>query len=233
MKKYLALLLIALMAASVVSAAGVVTAKNDKQKPIPEFYKMPIGGKQSWSGNELNLQATEFVTDDTNPPQHTVSAVGNTATITVAAAADQYAWGLAIVGVQFKLQGVNANNWETVKARPVAVTFSYDYDISVDGYRQDQWPYWSAMTTVADSTSYHRVTLDGDQTGTVAQTYTTDNLGEPLTISSFVPNGDTGDYSGYIDVGVGITLPRGLDYQWAPQQAAGTAVVNSISIEYL
>jgi len=233
MKKYLVLLLIAVMVLSVASTATVVTAK----KPAPpDYYNIAYGKNQNWNKNQFNFHLTEFkYSSDTLPADHSESAAGNKATVAVTADPGDSGFPIAVVGVQYALTGIDSSNWGTAKGRAVAITVKLEYDIAVSGVNDG---FFSTLSFASgapgdDGTSIGEVIGQGTQTGTITKTYTTTYVdGEglvPLTVAALAPNGDSGDYTGLIIFGVQSWVWN----QAVTQQASASMVLYSISLEYL
>jgi hypothetical protein len=131
MKKYFALFLIALMAAAVVSAAGVVTTKPVAAAPDPAPYvidvgpDVPAGTTYSWKSNEMNFHYTAIA-----PGAPIVAkSKGSTTSVTLNTQPGQYAHGGAGVGVALE----KTSMWEEMKHRPVEVKITTKTDVTIKG----------------------------------------------------------------------------------------------------
>ncbi len=232
MKRYLALLLIAIVAASVISAAGVVTAK----KPVPPpSTNIPYGVSQKWSKNDFNYHYTEFKSSQLGvPAAHSETSVGNTATVEINADAGEDGINYASVGVAYTLTGIT--NWDDVKDKPVAITVRLKYDLAASG--SSGW----LLPTAADVGGYPApgvalasVEVQGTQSDTITQTLTTTRSPDgsttiPLTVTQLVPDGASGDYSGQIwFAAVNGVMPDDT----MTQHTYASITVSSISLEYL
>jgi len=133
MKRYFAVFLIALMAVSVLSAAGVVTTKPvAAADPAPYLIDVnaPAGTTYSWTQKMMNFHY------NTNDPLNLIvsKSKGNTASVTLKTQPGQYAQGQADVGVALQPGvPVGTRPWELAKDRLVSVKVTTKTDLSLKG----------------------------------------------------------------------------------------------------
>ncbi len=144
--RYLALFLIAVMATTVVSAAGVLTAPKAAAVDQTDQY-LPItytpGAKYTYLPTQFNFHATVFV-PGYGPSQHLEVSRGGTATAMVRAEAWQNGVNLAAAGMQWQITNLAGNEDKPVKAT-LTVTYTLAArgdsrsaaDFIVDSYWQD------------------------------------------------------------------------------------------------
>jgi hypothetical protein len=219
MKKCLSLLLVAITAVSVLSAAGVVTATKTDAKPVPSLrYAIPYGVNQKWVGSQCNWHFT-FV-DEITTAKHFESSVGNTAFLAINAAPGETGWGSAGVGVKYTLTGITS--WADVKDRPIALTVKMTYVLAAKGNSLA----WIGIHPVVGA-PFDSVNGKGLVMKTVTKTFSASN-GYPLTVSDLAPAGSVGNYDGWFSVGVQCGHPSGTG-----QQAFASVMIQSLSIQYL
>lgn len=133
MKKYLGLLLIAVMAVSVLSAAGVVTTKQvAAADPAPYVINVnaPIGTTYHWKSHQMNFHYNII-----DPLKLIVSkSKGSTASVTLNTQPGQITRGQAGVGVALQPNvGLDTRAWAGAKDRQVIVKVTTKTDITIKG----------------------------------------------------------------------------------------------------
>jgi hypothetical protein len=133
MKRYLGLLLIAVLAVSVLSAAGVVTTKQvAAADPAPYVINVnaPIGKTYSWKSHEMNFHYNMI-----DPLKLIVSkSKGSTASVTLNTQPGQITRGQAGVGVALQPNvGLDTRAWAGAKDRQVIVKVTTKTDITIKG----------------------------------------------------------------------------------------------------
>jgi hypothetical protein len=227
MKKYLAILLIALMAVSVVSAAGVVAAKKAAATPTAkEAITVPyeVGKTYTWTPKQFNYHYTTKIigTPGKMPPKVQAWSQGGTASesvqiIKTAIPYSGIAQAGASVGVVVTI--TPPSGYTFTGNEPVTVTYNGKYTISALGP--------NAYSSVFDETWQHFLhSVKGDNSGTAVAdsgTFGTPDVRELYRFGS--PDQATGNYV--------LTLYMGIwsDVQQV-SQASATVDVSSIVIQF-
>jgi hypothetical protein len=135
-KKYLSMLIIAIMAVSVLSAAGVITT----QKAVGLRVPTPIV-IQYQPGAKFNYAPTQFNGDWAGPQvgpgiKHFEAATGGAAYSSIRTNQMQTGASIAQVGMYWQLtlpSGAPYNDWNYVKTLPCKVTVTVSYHIVAKG----------------------------------------------------------------------------------------------------
>ncbi len=122
MKRHLAFILIAVMAVSALSTAGMVTT----QKAAAQMTATPItvayqeGAVYTFTPKQYNIHEAFFVPFATSQgtPRHTEAATGGAMYTSIRTTATQCGTSAARVGTYWKLTG----DWDAIKQRPCKVT---------------------------------------------------------------------------------------------------------------
>jgi hypothetical protein len=136
-KKYLSIILIAIVAVSALSAAGVLTTQKAAAGipgPTPIIIQYQPGAKFSYSPKQFN--------DDWAGPQvspgtkHFEGATGGAAYSSVSASPTSFGASIAQVGMFWQLKlpsGAPYNDWNYVQTLPCKVTVKVSYHIAAKG----------------------------------------------------------------------------------------------------
>ncbi|MGZ4936677.1 MAG: hypothetical protein ACXV4C_09050 [Halobacteriota archaeon] len=227
MKRYIALSLVVLMALSAISTIGVVTttkaeaAKKPAPTPPPTYYTIVYGTNQQWTAQQLNFHVVYV--DPTTTAQHTETSTGNTAAVTLSAQAAEAGENEASVGVQWLLTGIN--DWTAVQGQHVAVTVTMQYTLKVSNNKYQN----GTAAGVTGPTAVNLIMYNGNVQQRVTQTFTQNEMGDPLTIADLTPNGAAGDYRGSF----AVAAWNGILSNPSPSQASASVTVSSVSLQYL
>lgn len=135
MKKYLSLLLIAIMAVSVLSAAGVVTTKKaEAVKPpvAPIVVDYQPGTKYTYTKQDFNTKIAGFYTYAGTKIKHSEKAGNGVASSSITTKSGQAGLSHAKAGITWQLN-LAGQDWDVVKAKPCRVTMTVSYDIAANG----------------------------------------------------------------------------------------------------
>ncbi len=133
MKRHLAFILIAVMAVSALSTAGMVTT----QKAAAQMTATPItvayqeGAVYTFTPKQYNIHEAFFVPFATSQgtPRHTEAATGGAMYTSIRTTATQCGTSAARVGTYWKLTG----DWDAIKQRPCKVTVNCNAVLSAKG----------------------------------------------------------------------------------------------------
>jgi hypothetical protein len=221
MKKYVTLFLIALMAVSVVSAAGVVTAKKADAAPTKTIV-VPYA-----TGTTYTITPKQFNEHDTyitslyktnKPPSIQLSSKWSaaSASITISKLVAS-AYIDADAGAYVGVAGAAAND-------QITVTTKVNYTMSVSGGDEPYYNHaWVVVSVGLPTWDVYEIYSPDAQSGTLTYVWTG-------SVSDFFYNYDvtTGVYSGSIDVDVGCQVVA----ETIPGQASATAEFSSIVIQF-
>jgi hypothetical protein len=159
-KKYLALFLIAIMAVSVLSAAGVVTAQNAaaQSMPVKKVAVAPIptgplyspGATYIYTPNQFNWFVEEWLSINSAPVSNIISggsAFASTNTTTAVQAGSYSRAGVGMWWPQLSLPSTGQySTWAAVKNMPCTVIVTAYYVIQARGnqnaYADAYWGPW-------------------------------------------------------------------------------------------
>lgn len=135
MKKYLSLLLIAIMAVSVLSAAGVVTTKKaEAVKPpvAPIVVDYQAGTTYTYTKQDFHGIFANFNPLVGTKIKHSEKAGNGVASSSITTKSGQAGQSNAKAGITWQLN-LAGQNWEVVKTKPCRVTMTVSYDIAANG----------------------------------------------------------------------------------------------------
>ncbi|MGA3199042.1 MAG: hypothetical protein ABSD89_06500 [Halobacteriota archaeon] len=180
-KKVLVIVLVAALATTVVSAAGVLAAPNTKPSgnqvqvvssgSLAQAVTLPnglmavnVGQSVTWLPWAYNVRGTTPPTS--NGVSHTESSSGMNLATSVSAPKGTSGQNWAWVGVNFQLKGVTDQaSWNAVKNRQVRISATVNDKLSA---YEDSW------VTIVPGGSLSKVPLS-NQYGTIAETYAGNN----------------------------------------------------------
>ena len=146
MKKYLALLLIAIMAVSVLSAAGVVTTQKAAAAPLQSSIAVvnyKPGATYRYAPWQFNQNFAGFYASSEGTIAHFETTGGGTAYSSIRTTQTQAGVSYATVGMWWQLRLPKGATWNTVENMPCTVTVTVLYVIQANGnqgtYAQAVW----------------------------------------------------------------------------------------------
>lgn len=146
MKKYLALFLIAIMAVSVLSAAGVVTTQKAAAAPLQSSIAVvnyKPGATYRYVPWQFNQNFAGFFASSEGNITHFETTSGGTAYSSVRTTQTQAGTSYARVGMWWQLRLPKGATWNTVENMPCTVTVTVLYVIQAKGnqdtYAQAVW----------------------------------------------------------------------------------------------
>ncbi len=238
MKRYLALLLFAIMVVSVISIAGVVTTKKAEAAPSG-IYNLPVNRPSHFDGSSVNFYSTSFSrypATGVGTAEHFTKSERNFAQIKIRSDKENNKRdGLADakIGVQYRLTCFS--DWNAVKDRKVTIKFTYYRDVAAarsSALPAARWT-WVRARMIVSSNNFvpagsTDITLQGPVRGDKTVTFT-------RTVEQLTSNPGASIYTGLLNLdmvsGVGLPAVNAVPANaLGVQQAYGGAQIRSIDI---